>query len=152
MDGELAFLLGEQSGGPIEYNGKNVVMVFEKEVRKSQSVQIEVIHFDEIKQGIAILIDNWESAIIFQGKPYVHPVFWMPSPRIIEFSCQTRDEIGKLSIWNVWECPYYQNTDAWIGNAGMYIDEVAKDTYIVHCSNGTGEVDFDNLIFKITMK
>ena len=152
MDRELACLLGEKKGGPIEYDGRNVVMTFEKEVEKNQEVEIEIIHYDNCKQGIAILVDNWKNAILFQGKPYTHPVFWMPSPQIIEFSCLIQEKIGNLIIWNIWECPYYQNMDAWIGNAGMCIDEVCTNTYMVYCSNGMGEVDFENLIFKIALK
>lgn len=152
MDRDLAFLLGQHRGGPIEYSGKRVVMAFEKEVLKNQEVQIEIMYYDLIQQGIAILVDNWNGAIDFQSKYYTHPVFWMPSPCIIEFTCKIRNEKGKLAIWNVWECPYYQNTDAWIGNAGMSIDQVDDNIYIAHCSNGIGEVNFENLIFKIAFK
>lgn len=51
-----------------------------------------------------------------------------------------------LKIWNVWK--YDDVSHAWIGNAGMLVKK--DDGHIAfHCSDGTGEPDFEDLVFTI---
>lgn len=55
---------------------------------------------------------------------------------------------AKLKIWNVWRGNVggADVTQAWLGNAGMRIEEVAGGKeLLLHCSDGEGPVDFGDL-------
>lgn len=58
--------------------------------------------------------------------------------------------VPTLKIWNVWRGKVggVDVKQAWLGNAGMQFDQADKRIRI-RCSDGVGEVDFDNLIVSL---
>lgn len=59
---------------------------------------------------------------------------------------------AKLKIWNVWRGKVggVDVTQAWLGNAGMRIEQVGSQISL-RCSDGEGPVDFDDLAARVTV-
>lgn len=66
-------------------------------------------------------------------------------------------EAGKratLKLWNIWRGSIggVDVTQAWLGNAGMRVDQSEdRRELLVCCSDGEGLVDFGNLEFRVTL-
>jgi hypothetical protein len=54
-----------------------------------------------------------------------------------------------VQLWNEWR-DEDGVVQAWIGNAGMIIEE-EEDHMILRCSNGEGEATFDDLVVEVTI-
>jgi len=150
----LAKKLSEAKGEPIEFQDKKVMMSFRIPVKKGQEIQVEFIKYDETyQQGFEISIDQKKGFIEVNDQKLISPVFWVnTAPRIFSFKCLTKKDEGIINVWNVWQnIEYKDNIDAWIGNAGLYVEEIEQNTYIFYCSNGLNEVNFSDLVFKLTV-
>lgn len=71
-------------------------------------------------------------------------------------SVRVRPENGKrvsLKLWNVWRGVMGGSdvTQAWLGNAGMRIDQKDKEL-MLRCSDGEGPVDFGDLEVRVTIE
>lgn len=52
-----------------------------------------------------------------------------------------------VDIWNAWS---FQGVDSsWLGNAGMVV-ESSDDSHLLRCSDGLGQVSFDDLVVHVT--
>lgn len=151
----LAEVLTKAKGCPIIYDGKNVVMSYSISVKKEQEVEVEFIHFDEMyQQGFEVSVDQRKGLVEVNAKKYISPVFWTnTAPKNFIFKCLTKKDNGIFNIWNVWKnIDFKNNIDSWIGNAGLYVEHIEKGIYVFHCSNGINKVNFNDLIFKVTIK
>ncbi|WP_148134548.1 hypothetical protein [Candidatus Formimonas warabiya] len=155
MEKTLAQILSDKKGGPIDYNGKNVVMAKKIPVKSGQEVEIEILRFNgDSKQGFEVSIDQRKGYIEVNGQKLNSPIFWTDTaPRTFSFKCFPKKTEGIMGIWNVWKnIEYKENTDAWIGNAGLYVERIDDEKTILHCSNGIGDVNFDDLVLQIKIK
>lgn len=58
-----------------------------------------------------------------------------------------------LKLWNIWRGSMggVDVTQAWLGNAGMRIEQSASGKeLLLHCSDGEGPVEFSDLDVRIT--
>lgn len=55
-----------------------------------------------------------------------------------------------LRIWNSWE--HNGVAHAWLGNAGMRVEEVEPGRFLLRCSDGEGEPNFDDLVVGVTVE
>jgi len=155
LEKTLAQLLSEEKGEPIEFKGKSVVMSYKIPITRAQEVEIEILHFNgDLKQGFEVSIDQRKGYIDVNGQKVTAPLFWNDTaPTIFSFRCFPKKTKGIMNIWNVWKnFKYKENTDAWIGNAGMYVERIDVATITFHCSNGIGDVNFEDLVFKMKLK
>ncbi|GLC31553.1 hypothetical protein [Clostridium omnivorum] len=154
MTTSLVGMLAEAKGGPIDYHGKRVMMSYKIPVTTGQDVLVEILRYDNIfEQGIAISIDKRKGIVEVNSQKTNAPIFWTrTAPRTFSFKCFPSKTTGVLNIWNVWEnTEYKDNIDAWIGNAGLYVDQEEDGAIVFHCSNGMQQVDFENLVFRIKL-
>lgn len=155
MADTLAKMLTDAKGGPIDYHGKSVMMSYRIPVKKDQEIEVELLKYDETyQQGFEVSIDQRKGFIAVNDQKLNSPVFWTnTAPKIFSFKCHTKKTEGVMNIWNVWKnIEYKDNVDAWIGNAGLYVEQMEAGTFIINCSNGMNEVDFSDLVFKVTVK
>ncbi|MDA8235191.1 MAG: hypothetical protein M0Z31_10400 [Clostridia bacterium] len=151
----LAQMLANAKGEPIDYEGKSVMMSYKIPVLKGQEVEVEFLDYnDTYQQGFEVSIDQRKGTVEINGQKLSAPVFWThTAPKIFSFKCYTKKTEGFLNIWNVWQnIEYKDNVDAWIGNSGMFVEKLEDGALIFHCSNGVGEVNFDDLVFKVKVK
>ncbi|WIE68592.1 hypothetical protein [Curtobacterium sp. MCLR17_054] len=69
------------------------------------------------------------------------------APPVIEFAVDDPSRLERMRVWNVWRSPY-GSEDAWTGNFGMIVEQEV-DAMVVRCSNGLGDVDFEDFRFRI---
>lgn len=124
-------------------------------VIKAQEIEIEILHYNgEFQQGFEISIDQRKGYIEVDGQKLTIPVFWTnTAPRRFSFKCFPKKTNGIMNIWNVWKnVEYKENIDAWVGNAGLYVERTDDESMIFHCSNGAGNINFEDLVFKMEIK
>jgi hypothetical protein len=131
-------------------------IILKMPIKKEQVVVIEFLSFMEtFHQGIGLSIDKRQGDIqVFEvdNEKIKHPVFWTDTaPRIVKIKCFPKKQDGYLHIWNIWRHSDDGGADAWIGNAGLYEELQEDGSLLFHCSNGVGDVDFNDLIFKVTL-
>ena len=79
------------------------------------------------------------------------PVFWKDTtPSTFIFKCFPKKETGQLNLWNIWQ--YIDGrVDAWIGNAGIIVEQEDEGICFFRCSSGIGDIDFDDLVFRLIL-
>jgi len=154
MTTTLSKILADAKGGPIVYQDNNVSMSIKLSVAKEQEIEFEFIKFDKrFRQGFEVSVDKKKGYIVVNEQKLVSPIFWTDTaPNKFMIKCFTLKDQGEINIWNIWQNIKYQdNIDAWIGNSGLYIIDEGNNIFTFHCSNGLGEVCFDELVFKVKM-
>ncbi|ARU61611.1 hypothetical protein CBW65_11755 [Tumebacillus avium] len=154
MSKALSEIFIETQGKPFEHEGKLVSMGFTASVSKGQQVTLELISANsELEQGIEVSVDSRKGEVEFSEGKVKRPIFWTNfAPDQIPFVCYPKKQDGILRIWNVWCYPGEKEPNAWINNAGIVIEPISDSESILHCSNGYGDVDFSNLVFRVTIQ
>jgi len=139
----------DSMGSSIEIDGKTTSPIYLAEVFEDSQILLKWVGTDSnVKQGIRLKI---ESGLIHVNN--------LESPAITLWEDTCPNEISILlkpqspsilKIWNVWSIDGLEQ--AWVGNAGLTVKNENDDTVCLFCSDGLGEVDFNNLIFKISFK
>lgn len=52
-----------------------------------------------------------------------------------------------LRIWNAWRVN--DVAQAWLGNAGMRVTREEREVFLLRCSDGEGDPDFDDLVAEV---
>ena len=155
LEKKLAERLAQVEGKPIIYQGKNVILSHEIAIAKDQEIEIEILQNNtKYKQGFAISVDKRKGFIEVNGQKLNAPVFWAnTAPKKFSFKCFPQKQEGIMNGWNIWNNPQYpESVDAWIGNAGIYVEQPNNENFILNCSSGIGEVDFNDLTINILLK
>lgn len=155
MTTTLAGILSNAKGGPIDYQGKSVMMSYRIPITREQEVFVEILKYnDKYEQGFKVSIDQSKGLVEVNNQRINAPIFWTKTaPSIFSFKCFPKKNIGVMNIWNVWNNTQYKgNVDAWIGHAGLYIEQEEDGAIAFHCSNGMQQVDFEDLVFRVRVK
>jgi hypothetical protein len=149
----LAELFIQKKGQPLDINGKKIVMSHEIEVSKGEVLTIEFINSEtNYRQGIEISVDNRKGQVDINGEQLTAPVLWVDSaPKTVAIKCLPKKATGQINIWNVWNYTGQDRIDAWIGNAGMYVEQVNEQICILHCSNGIGDFNLNDMSVKVSL-
>lgn len=133
-------------GKPVEIEGKNAYPIYVVELEKEKQVIVKwVSTHSKLKQGIQIKIDK--GILEVNGEKLSNIILWEDtSPNVVQLRCIPKKN-SKLKVWNVWEVE--GATQAWVGNAGMDISE-SGHLVRLRCSDGSGDVNFQNLIVELT--
>ncbi|MBJ9617756.1 hypothetical protein KTE49_23640 [Burkholderia multivorans] len=144
----LAQRFQEARAPKIEVDGRDIYSLYEIDVSSGETVlYLDFVSYKKSTiQGVNIKASNCNVEI--SNQILTDFVIWMDhSPKHIPLNVTIKNG-GKatLKVWNVWECDDVSH--AWIGNAGMLVKK--EDRHIAfHCSDGTGESDFEDLVFTI---
>lgn len=152
MTYSLAKILVNAKGGPIDYKGKNITLSFRHSIESEQEIEFEFVNFNkEVRQGIEVSVEQKKGYVEVNGQKIVSPIFWTDTaPEKFIFKCFSSKDEGTINIWNVWEnIEYKGNIDAWIGNSGLYYVDEGNDVFTLHCSNGMGDICFDDLVIRL---
>lgn len=154
MTQTLAEMFIANSGGPIEMDGKLIIMSQRFEVVTGQEVRIEFIESSSIfRQGIELSLDRRKGLLEINGENLHAPVLWVDTaPGTVVVRCYPNKSQGQLNVWNVWQYSSAdERIDSWTGNAGMNVVKLDEKSYEIICSSGIGEVNFSDLRFKLTL-
>lgn len=135
-------------GQPIEVVGKKVNPIFVLKLEEEEQVTLKWIGTQsKLKQGIQIKLDK--GVIEVHGEKSSNVILWEDSSEAeVMLRCIPKKN-GNLKLWNVWEVDGV--TQAWVGNAGMIISESNNITNL-SCSDGSGDINFKNVIVELNWK
>lgn len=133
-------------GGPIEYNGRTLVMMDRYPVKAGAVLRLELLSTNsKWKQGIKL---NTKGSITVAGQTITKGVFlWEDTmPKEVVFSVSSKD--GLLQVSNAW------NTGdgvahSWLNGAAMYVEEMDNGRRVYHCNDGFPDENFDDIVFSI---
>ncbi|BBI32302.1 hypothetical protein [Cohnella abietis] len=153
MSQTLSELFIEKKGESLDINGKKIVMSHRIEVSKEQVLTIEFMDSEATcRQGIELSVDKRKGQVEINGELLTAPVLWGDTaPKTVAVKCFPKKATGQINIWNVWYYTGQDRIDAWIGNAGMHVEQINDKTHILHCSNGIGDFDLNDLSVKVTL-
>ncbi len=138
----------------MDFKGHSVRLFSEVPIVNGQMVEFRFLgRKGSIEQGIEFEVDRGKGKVEVPeiGKErFAHPVFWThTAPQRVRLICHTRRERGAVGFWNIWRYPGTDGIESRMGNAGMYVEKTSPDVYVLHCSNGIGEVDFEDLVVEV---
>jgi hypothetical protein len=153
MNKTLSQLFIEAKGGPILINNIPTFMSIKIPIWNGQRLDISFLYFDnQPRQGIELSVDSNKGHVEANGQIVQSPVFWTDSaPKEFEVICIPKGTSGFVNIWNIWQLSPTTTIHAWTGNAGIQVDNNTPGTFILNCSNGINEVNFTNIVFRITV-
>jgi hypothetical protein len=96
----------------------------------------------------AIRLKARAGTIWLNDQPLDDVVLWSDSmPPVVTAALrpQSSEEPMTLRVWNAWRDPT-GTMQAWIGDAGMIIEEPSPDTVVLHGSDGFDAPTFDDLV------
>jgi len=90
-------------------------------------------------QGLRLKVDK--GSVVVDGRKYKDVVLWADSaPADVEVTCDTgKNSTAELRVWNCWK-EDDGVMQAWLGDAGMVIDEHDQRVSI-RCGDGTHPFD-----------
>jgi hypothetical protein len=150
---ELASMLADARGGPIEYAGKEVRLGYYIPVLRNQEVEAMFIKADQsCEQGFKVSVDKGKGTVEAAGKEMKIAVFWTSTaPDQFTVRCLTKNEQGVIYVQNIWRNRLTGGSDSGIRNAGLYVDMAGNTEYEFHCSSGLGPVNFEDIVFRMTL-
>ena|ERR1700737_290190 len=146
MQPTLAELFRRSRGAPIEIQGRTVHALFEHRLGGPEVVRVELRSNRPRPEGVCFKIVKGN--LVINEQRLREAVLWTDTaPGSVRILCQPKGTGAVLKVWNTWKDD--QGTQhAWIGNAGMLVENT-PDGVILRCSDGIGDIDFDDLIVSL---
>jgi hypothetical protein len=138
-------------GAPIEVGGETAQMLYElPPVEQPAELQVALETSSSRPQGLRLKARGGE--IVVNDQALGDVVLWSdtaPPETVAELRPKGSKPLG-VRVWNVWR-DEAGTMQAWIGDAGMVVDEEGSGTVTLRCSDGYDEPSFDDLRVKLTL-
>ena len=133
-------------GQPIQIDGHTVQMIYRREAHRGLTLRVRwVRRVDAPVQGISVSIKGGTLQVADSRAKDV--VLWADTaPDEVILRCDGRN-VREISLWNCWRDGRHV-TQAWVGNAGMMVEERDAGALRFHC-NSRPEVTFEDLVFDV---
>jgi hypothetical protein len=140
-------LFMQSKGEPITYLDKEVHAIHRIAVSSRTRLSISVLGANpSVRQAIRITIEKGTALV--SGMDLQDVVLWTDTaPKTVEVDVSPTSKGCMVKLWNAW-ADSAGTMQAWIGNAGMLIEQVDAGLR-VRCSDGIGEPSFSDLILEI---
>lgn len=151
MSQKLSERFRASQGAPIDLGGREIIMMWElDDLSAGDSIRIQ---FDppQLVRPQALRVKSRRGTIGVNGESLTDVVLWSDSaPASLEILAEPKSPGGSLNVrvWNAWR-DEEGTMQAWIGNAGIVVEEAGPGTVMLRCSDGFDEPTFDDLIAKV---
>ncbi len=140
----------ETDAKSIDVDGRTVVQMYEREVTDGTTVEVEFLNTagDRV-QGLNLSLTDGELEV---NEERVRDVvlYTDTAPREVRLICHTGGGPATLQVWNSWRAQSGEDRDdAWIGEAGIVVDDQGSGEVVLRCSDGIGPPDFDDLVVRL---
>jgi hypothetical protein len=139
----------ETDAKSIDVDGRTVVQMYEREVTDGTTVDVEFLRTagDRV-QGLNFSLTD--GVLVVEGERIRDLVLYTDTaPRHVRLICLTGGP-ATLQGWNSWRAESGEDRDdAWIGEAGIAVDDQGSDEVLLRCSDGIGPLDFDDLVVRL---
>jgi hypothetical protein len=133
----------------IDVDGRAVVQMYEREVPDGTTVDVEFMRTagDRV-QGLNLSLTD---GVLEVNQERIRDVvlYTDTAPRRVPLICRTGGPVT-LQVWNSWRAESGEDRDdAWIGEAGIAVDDQGSEDVLLRCSDGIGPLDFDDLVVRL---
>lgn len=150
---KLAERFQESQGAPIEVDGQLVHMLYElPPVEAPASLRISLRRGAERPQ--ALNLSTRHGAVVIEGQELTDVALWTDTapPEIV---AAVEPAGGKqpmtIQVWNGWRGSG-DDVNAWIGDAGMLIEDHGDGRVTLRCSDGYDRPSFDDLVVELALE
>ena len=148
---KLSDAFEEARATTVEWNGSSVHSMFRIEgVAPGSRVRVRFERSNGARpQGLRIRVVG--GTVEAAGQSADNVVLWVDSapPEVTATVAATGDPV-ELRLWNAWRDPR-GTMHAWIGNAGMLVEDSGDGSFFFRCSDGSGDVAFDDLVVSVAI-
>lgn len=133
-------------GAPIDVDGRRVHAVYRRPVKDGNRFVLRWVRAAPSPvQGVSLSAKGGRLRVNTASARDI--VVWKDNtPDEIAFVCEGHG-IKELEVWNCWK-DERGTTHAWLGNAGMLIEEVEPGVLRLRC-NSRSDITFDDLVFEL---
>jgi hypothetical protein len=133
----------------IEVDGRSVVQMYEREATDGTTVDVEFLRTagDRV-QGLNLSLTD---GVLEVNEQRIRDVvlYTDTAPRHVRLLCRSGGP-ATLQVWNSWRAQSGEDrNDAWIGEAGIAVDDQGSEEALLRCSDGIGPLDFDDLVVRL---
>ena len=149
MSETLSALFQQSSGEAIDVGGRAAQPIFVMKLGKGRQEFLVRRVKSKNAPVSGLRLKTTKGTIEVNGQQHSEIVLWAdtsPQELSIIVSCKSACE---LKAWNVWRVD--DLTQAWVGNAGLVVEEI-NEGFTLRCSDGVGNVDFDDFVVQIMPK
>jgi hypothetical protein len=145
----LAERFAAAQGAPVELDGRLVHMLFElPPIEAPARLSFELRAGSGRAQGIRLKARG--GVLEFADRALDDAVLWCETaPPTVTAEVRPR-EPTTVRVWNVWRDPA-GTTQAWIGDAGMRVEEAGPGAWVLRCSDGFDAPTFDDLVVRLAL-
>lgn len=139
----------ETDAKSIDVDGRAVVQMYEREVTDGTTVDVEFRRTagDRV-QGLNLSVTDG-SLEVNEERIRDVVLYTDTAPRHVRLICRTGRPVT-LQVWNSWRAGSGEDRDdAWIGEAGIVVDDEGSEEVLLGCSDGIGPLDFDDLVVRL---
>lgn len=148
----LSELFGVAESRSVQWEGLTVYSLLELPALSSfhmLRVEFQRVSTDR-REGLRIKVRGGELG--FADLDTQDAVLWAdtaPPESAVLIKPEGKGKVAVVRAWNVWETDGVMSS--WIGNAGMLVESDGND-FTLRCSDGHGEVTFDDLVVRLTLR
>lgn len=146
----LTDLFKSAAGTSINVDGRQLHQNFSLQVSEDDLIVISFLRSsDRPVQGLAINAQHCHIQVADTRARKI--ALWLDTaPERVELRVLKAKRGASLSIFNLWRDEKYGSTMYRLNNAAMQIDAQQDEVFLVRCSDGWGEPDFNDLVFQLT--
>lgn len=148
---KLAQRFQAAKGAPIEVDGQTVQMMYElAPLSEPAELRVALETSSSRPQGLRLKARNGE--IVVKDQALEDVVLWTdtaPPETVSELRPNGKKPLA-IRVWNVWR-DEAGTMQAWIGDAGLVVEDEGSGTVTLRCSDGYDEPSFDDLRVKLTL-
>lgn len=152
MSGRLADRFKASQGAPIEVDGRVAQMAYDlPPIAASTELRVQMEARSSWPQGLRLRAQ--EGDVLLNDQALSDVVLWSdtaPPEVVADLRPKSQGKPLSVRVWNVWRDD--QGTmQAWIGDAGLVVDDKRDGSVTLCCSDGFGKPDFGDLAVKLTL-
>lgn len=149
MHKTLGDLFMASRGKPVEFQGQKVFPIWSLSINNGALLEVEWIGAKHPGQGLGLSAQG--GTMLVNGHKGARFSIWQETaPHRLVVEPQPGKAAMTIKVWNIWRDTFGAE-QAWVGNAGMLVEESAVDT-LLHCSKGGDKPDFQSLVVRIHIR
>jgi hypothetical protein len=152
MSAKLAERFQAAQGAPVEVDGQLAHMMYElPPVTAPLRLRVVLKPGAERPEGLRIKARNGQVVVNDQALEDV--VLWSDSapPEVVATLEPAGTKPMSVRVWNTWR-DQQGATQAWIGDAGMVVEEAGDGRVTLRCSDGFDRPSFDDLVVELAVE
>jgi hypothetical protein len=150
MAPRLSELFQAAQGGPIEWGGQTVRMMYDlADLGPASTLTVKFLSVSK-KRPQALRLTAKGGQFKVNDQTLEDVVLWSDSaPETVEIRLRPpKGGTMTARIWNAWRDPS-DAMQAWIGDAGIVVDEPGPGSVLLRCSDGFDTPSFDDLVVEL---